>query len=67
MNIDEKLTQITEDLKVLTAYMMDQTNNSKLSPSQEDTSNPPDPTTVVPANIRAPPLDGGHSTKIGGM
>ena len=47
--------------------MMDHTNYSKLSPSQKDTSNPPDPTTMVLANRRSPPLDGGHSTKISGM
>ena len=46
---------------------MDQTNNSELSPAQKNTSNPTDPTTVVPANRRDTPLDGGHSTKIGGM
>ena len=37
---DEKLTQITEDLKVLTATftsMMDQTNNPKFSPAHNDT------------------------------
>ena len=41
MKTDEKLAQITEDLKVLTATttsMIDQTNNSKLSPAQKDTS-----------------------------
>ena len=67
---DEKLTNITEDLKVLTVTitsMMDQTNNSKLSPSQKDTSTPPNPTTIVLANSRAPPLYRGHFTKIGGM
>ena len=67
---DEKLTQITEDLKFLTATitsMMDQTNNSMFSPSQKDTSTPPDPTTMVPYYRRAPPLDGVHSTKIGAM
>ena len=46
---------------------MYQTNNSKFSPSQKDTSNPPEPTTVVPSTRRSPPLDEGHSTKIGGM
>ena len=46
---------------------MDQTNNLRFSPAQKDTLNPTDPTTVVPANRRAPPLDGGYSTKIGGM
>ena len=70
MKTYEKLTNITEDLKVLTeniTSMMDQTNNSKFSPSQKYTSNPPDPTTVVSDNRRATPLGGVHSTKIGGM
>ena len=70
MKTDEKITKITEDLKVLTesiTSMMDQTNNSKFSPAQKDTLNPPDPTIVVPDSRRDPPLDGGHTTKIGGM
>ena len=67
MKTDEKLAQITENLKVLTALMMDQTNNLKLSSAHKDASNPPDPTTMVPANRRDPPLDGGIYTKIGGM
>ena len=46
---------------------MYQNNNSKSSPTQKDTSTPPYPTTVVPTNRRDPPLEGGHSTKIGGM
>ena len=67
MNTDEKLTQIIENFKVLTAFMMDQTNNSKLSPSQKDTLTPPVPTTVVPDTRRAPPLEGVQSTKSCGM
>ena len=70
MKTYEKLTQITEDLKVLTetiTSIMDQTNNSKLSPAQKDISTPPDPTTVVPDNRRAPTLDRVHPNKIGGM
>ena len=70
MNTDEKLTQITEDLKVLTETiksMMDQTKKSKLSPAQKYTSTPTDPTTVVLANRRAPTLYMGHPNKIGGM
>ena len=67
MSTDDKLTQITENHKVLTAFMADQTNNSKLSPSQNDTSTPLDPTTVDLANKRAPLLDRRHSTNIGGM
>ena len=58
---------ITETLKVFTIFMMDQTNIPKSSPTQKDTSTPPDRTTVVPANRRDPPLEGEHSTKIGGM
>ena len=46
---------------------MDQINISKSSPDQEDPPKAQYPTTVVPANRRAPTLDGGHSTKIGGM
>ena len=67
MKTDEKLKNITEELKFLTAIitsMMDQTKNSKLSPAQKDISNPLDPNNVVPDNRRDPPFDGGHSTKI---
>ena len=67
---DQKLTQITEDLNFFTetiTSMMDQTNNQKLLPAQKDTPNPLEPTTVVLSNRRAPPLNGGHSTNIGGM
>ena len=70
MNTDEKLTNIIEDFKVLTATItsiMDHTNNSKFSPAQKDISNPSDPTTMVSYNRKAPPLDGGHSTKIRDM
>ena len=64
---DEKMMQFTETLKFLTSFMMDQAKNSKSSPTQKGTSTPPDPTTVVPDNMRVPPLEGGHSTKIFGM
>ena len=47
--------------------MMDHTNNSKFSPAHKDTSTRPDPTTVLPANRRDPPLYGEQYTKIGGM
>ena len=70
MKTDQKLTHLTEDLKVLIATitsMMYQNNNSKLSPSQKDISNPPYPTTVVPAYRRATPLGRGNSIKIGSM
>ena len=67
INTDEKLTNITEDLRFLTptiTSMMDQTKYSKFSLDQKDTSNPPEPTTVVPVNRRAPPLDGGNYEKM---
>ena len=67
MKTNEKLPKITEIIKILTAFMMYQTNNSKFSPAQRDTSTPPDPTTVVLNNRTAPPLDGVKSTKIGGI
>ena len=67
MKTDKRLTQITENLQVLTAFIMDQTNIQKYSPTQKDTLTPLDPNTVVPNNRRAPPLEGEHSTKIGGM
>ena len=35
---DEKLTQIKENLKVLIAFMMDKSKNTKFSPAQKDTS-----------------------------
>ena len=67
INTDEKLTQIIENLQVFTAFMMDQTNISKSSPTHKDTLTPTDSNTVVPTNRRDPPLEGGHSTKTGGM
>ena len=36
MKTDEKITQLTETLNNLTAFMMDQTNNSKSSPTHKD-------------------------------
>ena len=46
--------------------IMDQINTLEYLPKQNYTPMTPDPTTVVPANRRAPPLDSGQSTKIGG-
>ena len=67
MKTDKKLTQITENLQFLTAFMMYHTNIYKSSPTQKDTSTPLDPTTVVPTNRRDPPLEGGVYEKNGGM
>ena len=62
-----ELKDIKETLKTFTAFMMDQINISKSSPAQKDTSTPPDPTTTVQTNKRAPPLEGVISENIGGM
>ena len=61
------MIKLTEDFKEMLTSIMDQINTFKSSPTQKDSPNPPDPTTALPANRRAPPLDGGQSTKIGGM
>ena len=72
-----EMTDITEDTKAdmkdiketlnnFEKFMMDQTNISKSSPVKKDTYTPPDPTTVVLTTKRDPPLEGVHSTKIGG-
>ena len=61
---DEKPTLLTENQKetneklalVLTAMKIDKNNISKSSPAQKDTATPPDPTTTVQNNKRAPPL-----------
>ena len=62
-----EMKEIKETLKTFTAFMMDQTKISKSSPAQKDTLTPPDPTTTVQTNKRAPTLEGGISENIGGM
>ena len=64
---DEKMKNITEDLTAMIASMMDQIKMPKSSPDKKDTPKDQDPTTVVPANKKSPQLEGGHSTKIGGI
>ena len=46
---------------------MDQINILKPSPYHKDLTRSQYPTTVVTANRRDPPLEGGHSTRIGVM
>ena len=68
---DKKMMKLIEDFKVMlastTKSFMDQIKISKYFPYQQDSKKSQEPTTVVPANRRDPPLDGGHYTKIGGM
>ena len=47
--------------------MMDQIKMLKSSPDNKDKPKSQDTTTVVPANKRARPPEGGHSKKIGRM
>ena len=49
------------------AVLLNQFNNMSSSPTQKDTSNPLDPTTVVPTNRSDIPLEGGQYNRIGGM
>ena len=49
------------------AVISNHINTLESSPTQKDTSTPPETTTVVPSNRRDPPLEGGNSTKIGGV
>ena len=46
---------------------MDRIRVLKSSPDKKDPPKAQDPTTVVPDNKNAPPLEDGHSTKHGGM
>ena len=58
---DSKLDNIKEMIK----NMMYQNQNSIDPPETMDLPQDQGPTTVVPANQKAPPLEGGNSTKNG--
>ena len=45
---DEKMTQFTVKFETMLAVISNNLNNLESSPIQKDTSNPPDPATVVP-------------------
>ena len=60
---DEKMKKLTEDLKGRITSMMDKIAIPESSPDHKDSPKVQYPTTVVPANRRDPPFDGGHSTK----
>ena len=64
---DEKITRFTVKSETMIAVISNQLNTLVSSQTQKDTSNPQEPTTVVPDTKRDPPLDGGNFTKIGGM
>ena len=60
---DSKLGNLMEMIK----NIMDKNQNSNYSPDNMDSPKAQDSTTVIPANKKVPPLEGEHSTKIGGM
>ena len=62
-----EMKSITETLKFFITFMMDQTNITKSSPTQKDTSTPLEPTKLGPDKKRASQLEGENSTKIGGI
>ena len=64
---EEIMTLMMDQTNKLTTLMMDQANISKSSPSQKDTTTPPDSTTTVQTNRKAPTLEGEISEIIGGM
>ena len=53
--------------KIKTLHKQVLVQNQIYSPDKMDSPKAQYPTNVVPANKKAPPLEGGNSTKIGGM
>ena len=64
---DNKMKNPTEDLTAIIASMMDQIKKYKYFSYKKDSPKNQDPTTLVPANKKAPTLEGGHSIEIGDM
>ena len=63
----EKTEKLIEYLTALFASMMDKIKNSKSSLNKNDSPKDQYITTMVPDNKKDPPLEVGHSTKIGCM
>ena len=64
---DEKTKNLIQDLTGMITSIIYQIKFSKSSPDKKDSPKAHDYTTMFPSNKKAPPLEGGHSTKIGGM
>ena len=60
-----KMRSDMKQIKTIITHMISQKQHS--SPYNLDSPKAQDPSTTVPANKRDTPLEGGHSTKIGGM
>ena len=63
----DKQDYTLDKLMAMVKNMTDKNQNSNSLPENMDSPKAPDPTTAVPANNKAPPLEGGYSKKIGGM
>ena len=64
---DEKMAKFTEESKAILAEITDHINTLKSLSTQKDSPKTPDPNNLVPTYRRDLQLDGGKSTKIGGM
>ena len=64
---DDKIKKLTAYLTWMITSMMDQIKISKSSLDKKYSPKVQYTTTVVPANKKSPPLEGGHYTIIGGM
>ena len=68
---NDKIKNLTEDLKAIITstitWIIFQINISESFPYHKDSPKAQDPTNMVPANRKDPPLDGGDYTKIGVM
>ena len=65
--LDEKNKNLREDFTATITSMMNQIKIYRSSPDNKDYPKDQDPTTLVPANKRAPPLEGGNFKNNGGM
>ena len=66
-DFDENITKFTEQFKGMLVTITDQIITLKSFPSQKDSQKPLEPINSVPTNRRAPSLNNGKSTKIGGL
>ena len=58
------MKNLTVNLMAMFKSIMNQIKISKSSPENRYSQKSQDPTTVIPANENAPPVEGGNSTKI---
>ena len=64
---DEKMKKLTEYLTEMITSIMDLIQISKSSSVKKYSPKAQNPTTVVPYNKNAPPLEGGHSKRFCGI